>query len=300
LGGGPSAEREISIISAQGVYSALQSTGDASLEIMDERLPQALDPRRDILFLTTHGSFGEDGQLQSLLEKQGFAYTGCDSRSSAKCFDKEETKEIARRSGVSVAEGIYFTSPPPADKIWTLLGPKLILKPNAQGSSVGLFVIDNKSDLVKALGQIGGQPYLAETYIEGRELTVGLLNNKPLAIVEIIPNGGVYDYKHKYTAEAAVHECPARISSEVTKRLQEYALAIYNNADCRDFARADFRLAEDGTPYFLEINTLPGMTPLSLLPESAAACGYSYSSLVQEMLRGARARYAQRYVLTHT
>ena len=304
LGGGPSAEREVSIRSAMAVFDAMKNAGEANsarLVIMEgDELPKELEPTRDILFLTTHGTFGEDGQLQAHLDEMGFIYTGACAASSAVCFNKHQSRLLAERSGLKIAEGFVFTVEVSAKDLWNTLGPKIVLKPNAQGSSVGLHIVESLAELEKVLPKLTNETYLAEKFIEGRELTIGVLNGQALAPVEIIPDSGVYDYKHKYTSGMTRYECPAKISEALTKQIQEQALKVFNAASCRDFARIDFRLGKTGEKeelVFLEINTLPGLTATSLLPKSAAAMGYDFPKLIQEMLKGARARYVAKYAM---
>ncbi len=298
LGGGTSSEREVSLRSAKAVYEALREHTEAALMTLDSyELPSALDPQKDILFLTTHGTFGEDGALQALLEDRGFVYTGADSQSSQLCFDKQRSLTLARNLGIEIPEGVCFQTPPPAHALWKNLGPKIVLKPNAEGSSVGLQIVENEKSLEAALKKFDGQPTLAERFVFGREMTVGVLNGEALGVVEIIPQGGVYDYQRKYTTGETQYEFPAKIAEPIAKRLREESAAFFKASACRDFARVDFRLRDDGTPVFLEINTLPGLTATSLLPKSASVTGRDFPTLVNEMLRGARARFVEKYAL---
>jgi D-alanine-D-alanine ligase len=276
-------------------------------------LPPELRPERDILFLTTHGSFGEDGSLQAKLDAAGFVYTGADASASHLAFQKTLTKKLAGHLGFPTPEGIAFNSRPDAAALWAALGPRIVLKPEAQGSSVGLYICSTLDELTAALDKIYsdapkaatdqtslaglGGTYLAEKFIEGRELTCGFLNGAALAVVEIIPTGGVYDYTNKYTAGRTRYEFPAKLSPEISAQVQSTTARICTAAGMRDFARVDFRLSPDGTPYFLEINTLPGMTATSLLPKSASPMGYDFSQLCSAMLAGARARFADRYAM---
>lgn len=327
LGGGPSAESVVSKRSAEVVFQAFHDVNvNARLALLDgTQLPADLKPERDILFLTTHGTFGEDGQLQRILDERGFIYTGADAAASALCFDKWRTRQVAQKAGLNIALGRLCPAPGnlpqdicgKAEKIWNQLGPKMVMKPNTEGSSVGLHIIEKRMELVNLLGKLNGTAYLAERFVKGREFTVGVLgreamrvgelthtqsdwnsvipHDRALAVVEIAPQGGVYDYARKYTPGATQYICPARIPPALVRMLQAQAVKIFRATGCRDFARVDFRYDEkSGQPIFLEINTLPGLTSTSLLPKSADAVGIDFPRLLRYMLRGARHRFEER------
>ena len=206
-------------------------------------------------------------------------------------MDKGRTKEIAVELGIAVPEGEVFAGDavPLADDLMDRLGTSLVLKPVASGSSDGLSFTNHRSELGVALSQIHSGRWLAERRITGRELTVGLLDGKALGVVEIVSESGIYDYAAKYTTGTTDYQYPAKIGAYTTSRIEAEAEKIFAACDCRDFARVDF-LLEDETPYFLEINTLPGLTESSLFPKSAACRGYDFVSLVEAMLAGALAR----------
>lgn len=206
-------------------------------------------------------------------------------------MDKGRTKEIAVELGIAVPEGEVFAGDavPLADDLMDRLGTSLVLKPVASGSSDGLSFTNHRSELGVALSQIHSGRWLAERRITGRELTVGLLDGKALGVVEIVSESGIYDYAAKYTTGTTDYQYPAKIGADTTSRIEAEAEKIFAACDCRDFARVDF-LLEDETPYFLEINTLPGLTESSLFPKSAACRGYDFVSLVEAMLAGALAR----------
>ena len=290
--GGVGPERLVSLKSGEAVVRALSERYDVCEDRLDAAaLPKGLDPERDIVFPSLHGVFGEDGDLQALLEAAGIEFCGSCSESSRICMDKGRTKEIVRQLGIAVPEGEVFVGDavPLADDLMDRLGTSLVLKPVASGSSDGLLFTNHRSELGVALSQIHSGRWLAERRIMGRELTVGLLDGKALGVVEIISESGVYDYAAKYTAGTTEYPCPAEIGADATRRIQAEAEEIFVACGCRDFARVDF-LLEDETPYFLEINTLPGLTESSLLPKSAASQGYDFVSLIEAMLAGALAR----------
>ncbi|MGC6454908.1 MAG: D-alanine--D-alanine ligase family protein [Coraliomargaritaceae bacterium] len=290
--GGIGPEREVSLQSGAAVVEALSARYDVLKDSLDAAcLPPDLDPQRDIVFPALHGVFGEDGSLQVLLENEGVEFCGSGRESSRVCMDKGRTKEIAKNIGVAVPEGEIFAGDavPLADDLMDRLGASLVLKPVDSGSSDGLSFTSHRSELGVALSQIHSGRWLAERRIRGRELTVGLLDGKALGVVEIMSESGVYDYAAKYTAGTTRYEYPAEIGSDLTDELQVDAERIFVACGCRDFARIDF-LLEGDTPYFLEVNTLPGLTESSLLPKSAACRGYDFTALIEAMLQGARAR----------
>ena len=170
-------------------------------------------------------------------------------------------------------------------------GAKVVIKPNNEGSSVGLSICTGRDEIAAALAQLAPGRWIAERRIRGAELTVGLLDGRAMGVVEVAPKSGVYDYTNKYTKGATEYHAPARIAPGVAAAVQRFAEAVYAACGCRDFARADFILSADGEPFFLEINTLPGMTGTSLLPLSAKCLGLDYSALVREMLAPALRRF---------
>ena len=293
--GGVGPERAVSLKSGSALAEALSSYAHpVSLQLLDAaNLPEGLERESDLIFPALHGLFGEDGGLQSLLEAGGFEFCGSDSAASRTCMDKWRTKEIARELGIAVPEGEVFSghAVPLADALMDRLGTSLVLKPVASGSSDGLNFTTHRSQLGVALSQIHEGRWLAERRINGRELTVGLLDGKAMGVVEILSESGVYDYTAKYVSGATRYQAPAAIEPALSSRIQREAEEIFAACGCRDFARVDF-LLEGETPYFLEVNTLPGLTESSLLPNSAACFGMDFSALAEAMLQGALKRKA--------
>lgn len=292
LYGGVSSEREVSLQSGEAIADALAANFEVQrLRLDAAELPAGIDSQSAVVFPALHGHFGEDGQLQALLEDAGIEYCGSDAAASRLCMNKQATKEVAQRLGVSVPRSECFAGDavPLADDLIQALGASLVLKPVDQGSSVGLYFTEHRSSLGVALSQIHSGNWLAEERIYGRELTVGVLAGKALGVVEILSASGVYDYQAKYTPGSTEYRFPAELDAAVTRRLQAQAEQIFAACGCRDFARIDF-LLDGETPYFLEVNTLPGLTATSLLPKSAACMGYDFERLAQELVAGALKR----------
>lgn len=296
LCGGTSREREVSLRSGANVAAAAAAVMPTVLCRVDgEAIPAGLDPKTHIVLSTLHGTFGEDGGMQRLLEAAGFAYSGCDAVASAVTMDKTETKVRAAKVGVPVIEGVVFAAAdkPLAAELVAKLGTEIVIKPNNEGSSVGLALCSGIDEVAAALARITTGSWLAERRVRGTELTVGLLDGRAMGVVEIAPKVGVYDYTNKYTKGNTEYFAPARIAPGAAAAVQRFAEAVFAACGCRDFSRADFLLTAEGQPYFLEINTLPGMTDTSLLPLSARCIGLGYRELVGEMIAPALRRHQQ-------
>jgi len=294
LAGGTSAERDVSLGSGKASALALARSFPTQLfEVTAEALPAGLDPQRHVVFSTLHGTFGEDGGMQRLLDAAGVSYAGCDAASSALTMDKTRTKDAAATRGVRVADAIRFTAEnkPTADAVIAKLGEQVVAKPNNEGSSVGLSVIGSRAELVAKLAAITQGSWLIERRIIGRELSVGVLGGKAMGIVEIRPKSGVYDFTSKYTKGLTEYFAPAPLDAAVTAQVQAAAGAAFAACGCRDYARVDFILPADGDAFLLEINTLPGMKETSLLPMSAGCAGWDFTGLVRELVKPALLRF---------
>ena len=292
--GGTSAERDVSIGSGKASALALARSFPTRLfELTADALPAGLDPRRHVVFSTLHGTFGEDGGMQRLLDAAGVTYAGCDAASSALTMDKTRTKEAAATRGVRVADAVHFEADqkPAADAVVAQLGENVVVKPNNEGSSVGLSVIASRAALAEKLGAITRGSWLIERRIVGRELSVGVLGGRAMGVVEIRPKSGVYDYTSKYTKGLTEYFAPAPLDAGTTARVQAAAEAAFAACGCRDYARVDFILPEQGDAFLLEINTLPGMKETSLLPMSARCAGMDFTGLVRELVRPALLRF---------
>lgn len=282
--GGPSAEREVSLRSGAAVAAALRSLGHQVRELDPRDDDWQLPEDTQVVFLALHGTYGEDGTVQLRLEEMGVPYTGCDSEASRIGFDKVLTKQRCVAAGVPTARFMLIDS---ADASWPIgWDPPVVLKPARQGSSVGLQFVERVSDWGRALAETlrHDSQVLMEEKICGRETTVGILGARALPIVEVRPKTGVYDYQTKYTKGTTDYFCPAPFDETTTARIQAAALGVFAAVGARDYSRVDVMVRPDGEPVVLEINTLPGMTELSLFPKAAAAAGITYPQLCQTMV----------------
>jgi D-alanine-D-alanine ligase len=293
LMGGPGSERDVSLATGHGVSKALRSLGVevVDVDVRDENFELPHDV--DLAFLTIHGTFGEDGQLQKILEDRGVAYTGDGIKESRIAFDKILSKEKFREKNVTtpywqvVKSGQDPTIPLP-----------IVVKPPRQGSTVGVVIVKDERELDSALmeaAKYDGE-LLIEKFVPGRELTIGILGDQALPILEIIPKGGFYDFTNKYpflnpqAGGGAEHVCPAEIDDDKTKEIQDLALKAHRAIGLQVYSRVDVLLPENGAPTVLEVNTIPGMTEASLLPEAAAAAGINYVDLCARIIALSRTR----------
>jgi len=242
----------------------------------------------DVVFLALHGSCGEDGRVQAALDLLGIPYTGSGYLSSAIALDKDLTKRLLAGTGVATPpwETVDCTAEDPEDILARTPLP-VVVKPLASGSSIGVYIAKTPNELRQALldSRAYGARVVLERYIQGREIQVAILEDAPLPSIEIIPKQGFYDYANKYQPGAAVEVCPAEIPPAWERRVGQDALTAFRTLGLSVYARADFIVDGDGTPYFLEINTLPGMTPTSLVPQEAAAVGIDYGQLCERIIR---------------
>lgn len=282
--GGPSAEREVSLVSGSQVARALRSLGHNAHELDPRDDSWQLPRGTEVVFLALHGTYGEDGTVQARLEELEVPYTGCGPEASRVAFDKVLAKECFIAADVPTARFAVIDS---SAASWPMgWNPPVVLKPACQGSSVGLQFVERVSDWSKALAEAlrHDTRVLVEEKIAGRECTVGILADKALPIVEVRPKTGVYDYQTKYTAGTTDYLCPAPFEPGVTQRIQAAGIAAFKAVGGRDYGRVDVMVRTEGEPVVLEVNTLPGMTETSLLPKAAAAAGIAYAELCQRML----------------
>ena len=282
--GGPGEEREISLQSGKAIQLALEAIGYNVLGItMENKLGDIISDLHsvDLVFLGLHGSIGENGTIQGFLESLGLKYTGSDPLSSAICMDKNISKIIARDSKVNTPNWEIVTRGQTLNEDNSEF--PLVIKPNDQGSTVGLTIVHDESELGPALNLAYNysSSVMVEQFIKGRELTVTLIGGKALPVCEIIPSHELYDYECKYTSGMSTYVCPADIGLDLTERVQEISERLFNVLKCRHYSRADFRLDHEDNLWFLEMNTLPGMTDTSLAPMTAKAAGLSFNDLIE-------------------
>ena len=299
LAGGSSAEAQVSRNSAAQIEQALVDSGHKTqvIELNDHCVQALLTMQPDVVFPALHGPPGEDGTVQGMLEMLHLPYVGSDVRGSALAMDKAIAKSVFVRQGLPVSED-YIVHPgddlsAAAEAIQAQLGARVALKPLNQGSAIGVQLLPNGGDIAAALrGSIEYGSCLVEPYIEGREMTVGVLQLQEERLVHPVieihtPVGAWYDYEHRYTAGQSEHVLPASISQDLGHRLQAIAASAHQALGLRDLSRADFILTGEDEIYLLEVNALPGMTPVSLYPEGAAAIGYPFKRLVHTLVKQA-------------
>lgn len=324
LFGGTSEERDVSIASAAQIVPALRGLGHEVFAVdtaagrltpADERKlletgvapeppstaeiatvrgraitlsPAAFDTGAvDVVFLALHGGAGEDGRIQAVLDLAGMAYTGSNHIASAAAMDKDLTKRLFR--SVDVPTPDWLMAPAPAEEVERRLGWPVVVKPNKQGSTVGLSVVRNPSQLTAAVESARSYDteVMIEKFVPGREFTVGILDAIALPVGEIIAPGEVFDYQSKYQAGGAREVFPAEIPTAESALMQEYALRAHSVLKLGAYSRVDFRRDDAGRPWCLEANSLPGMTATSLLPQAAKAAGIEFPELLERICRGA-------------
>lgn len=294
LMGGPGSERKVSLKTGEGVVNALRSLG-ADVTPVDVTGPDfPLPPGVQLAFNVIHGTFGEDGQIQRELEKRKVAYTGEGVRGSELAIDKIATKERLIARGVPTA-GFEIIR----DGARPALPVPLVLKAPKEGSSVGVYIVREAGELEKSLAEAWkfGNELLVEQFVQGRELTVGIVGDQVLPVIEIVAKKDFYNFENKYpwmnpgAGPGADHYCPAPLSPAITAKVQAAAKAANRALDLEVYCRVDILLDDAGEPFVLEVNTIPGMTPTSLLPEAAAAVGISYAELCRRIAELSLARF---------
>jgi D-alanine-D-alanine ligase len=333
LFGGTSAERDVSVASGAQVVKALREAGHQVIAVDTARgvlgagdeqrlltagvapappaetelaalragagtpLPAAAEMRDvDVVFLTLHGGTGEDGTIQALLDLTGIPYVGSGHAASAVAMDKDWSKRLFRAAGVPTAE--WLMAPVGAAEAEAALGFPIVVKPNKQGSTVGLTIVRSRDELQPAIDEAlrHDDEVMLEAFVAGRELTVGILEDRALAVGEIIPHGGaeIFDYASKYQHGGADEIFPADLTDEQTRLVQELGLRAHRALKLEGFSRVDFRMDAEGGLWCLEVNTLPGMTATSLLPQSAAAAGIPFPELCDRICHLAVERHRRK------
>ncbi len=296
LYGGWSSEREISLGSGKSVIKSLKKQGFRTKGIdVDKKFLKKLK-NIDVAFIALHGEFGEDGTVQAILEFLGVPYTGSGMIGSAIGMDKIISKRLLIAHGIPTPD-FYYGQNIEIDQVIVKIDFPMVTKPRAEGSSVGVTIVDNKIDLERAVRRTlrRFKDIFFEKYISGMMATCGILNDVPLPILEIAPKQRkFYDYKSKYTKGMTEYIVPARIPEDKYKLTQEHALAAHRAIEGHGFSRVDFVLDENHNPYVLEVNTIPGLLPGSNLPLEARAVGLNYDELVFEILKSSLVRFPKR------
>ncbi len=277
VGENPPADEFLSKLSTKNYLSAIES------DLFDNV---------DVAFIILHGKWGEDGTVQALLELRAIPYTGSGVMASALAMDKVMSKKLFLYHGTPTADWYDYhvdscPRAPAVKEAISKIGYPNVVKPNDQGSSVAITIVNDEADVDVALDDAEkfSDTVMVEKFIKGAELTVGVLGDEPLPVIEIRPHGGFYDYHHKYTKGMTDYLVPAPIEKSLALKLQDISINTFRSLGCRTFGRVDFRLGDDATPYCLEVNTIPGMTETSLVPKAAAAAGISFDKLVDKIVR---------------
>lgn len=294
LAGGSSGEREISLASGNGAEEALISAGyeveriDPSIK---DDLKRLIDEHFDVAFLCMHGKMGEDGTLQGFLETLSIPYTCSGVQASAIAMDKAKSKILYAQAGVPTAPSVTLKRHVDYDleAIKGVVGIPCVVKPATEGSALGVEIVEDESQLletIKKIFEIDDQ-LVVERFVSGEEITVAVLGNNDayaLPIIKIVPKGEFYDFESKYAPGGSQHICPAPIEESLAKKIHGYAVDAHLALGCRGVSRSDFIIDEEGTPWILETNTIPGMTATSLLPDAARAAGMSFPELCTALI----------------
>ena len=285
LMGGPGEEKDVSLKSGQAIIKALNHNGyDVTSIILDAKLEKLVKELLsvDLVFLGLHGNIGENGTIQGFLDTLGIIYTGSGPLSSAICMDKNISKIIAKNNGIMTPKWKLCDTVIDDAK----MNYPVIVKPNGQGSTVGLRIAHNERELKPALEYAFNydNSVLVEEYIKGRELTVMLIDGKAQPVCEIIPSHEFYDYECKYTDGMSKYICPAEIDDNISNYVKKISENLFDLLKCENYSRADFRMDDQNKFWFLEMNTLPGMTDTSLAPISALAAGISFNELIDKIV----------------
>ena len=285
LMGGASSERIVSINTGNAVITACNDLSYSTTKFIFknnyEKLLVELK-KHDIIFNALHGGIGENGKIQSWLDKNQIKYTGSGPKSSKLCMDKAKSKKLAQVIGVKTPDWELVNNP---NALPNLELP-YVIKPNEQGSTFGISIVQNEREIRPAIEKALKYDFnvIVEKYIGGKELTLPIVGKKALPIIEIIPSHDFYDYECKYSEGLSHYECPADLDEIAAIKLKESTELLFKELGCNIYARADYIMDKEGVPYFLEMNTLPGMTSTSLLPKSASADGISFNQLIKNII----------------
>lgn len=299
LMGGPSTEREISLKSGMAVYNSLKDSGlnaeaiDIETDDRKENIKLLKSRALDCVFLALHGRFGEDGQIQRILETLKIPYTGSGVLASGLAMDKIVSRRIFKRAGLYVPQDIVLNaglSQGRQEELIRSFGLPLVIKPSSHGSSIGLSIVREKKEMKKAILAAFkfDRKVIIEEYIKGRELTVGILSGRALPVIEIIPKRAFFDYTAKYQKGLTDYVVPALIPQKTAKKVRQAALMAHRLLGCFGCSRVDIILDEINRPVILEVNTIPGLTDKSLLPKAAKSVGIGFSELCLKLLNSTR------------
>lgn len=303
LAGGKSGEREISLASGAGSKAALEEAGFQVTQLdsaKKEDLVELLQGDYDVAFLVLHGKYGEDGTMQGFLELAGIPYTGPNVWSSATAMDKAKSKVLYELDGIPTPPSItvYGHDVPEASEVIAALGEHCVVKPGTAGSALGVFIVQGEQEITDAIEKAleYDDEVLVERYVSGTELTVAVLGNESpeaLPVIQIVPQNEFYDFDSKYKPGGSQHICPAPLSEEQTRAVQELAVRAHKCLGCEGVSRTDVIMEDDGNFWVLETNTLPGMTATSLLPDAARVAGMSFPQLCTKLVEFALERAAR-------
>ncbi len=295
LAGGASGERDISLASGAGAREALEEAGFhvTMLDpVVKNDLVRLITEDFDVAFICLHGRYGEDGTIQGMLDLLGIPYIGSGVWSSAIAIDKARSKLFYQKNGINTPQSMLLKrgDAVDVDAIVNTVGVPCVVKPASAGSALGVHILTDRADIADAVESVFtiDCEAIIETYIKGTELTVSVIGNKvpfSLPIIEIVPKNEFYDFESKYAPGGSQHICPARLSDEQTKKVQEIAVAAHKALGCRGVSRTDIIMDGNGVCWVLETNTLPGMTSTSLLPDAARVAGYSFSELCTMLIQ---------------
>lgn len=299
LYGGVSKEREVSISSSEGIIQALKQNGHEviGIDFNPKQLDEIIQLDVDLVYIGLHGKFGEDGSIQGLLDMLNIPYIGSGVLASSLAMDKYMAKQLFATKNIPVAKGNKYkvTNKTNLQKLVDVIHQEFstpfVIKPNREGSTLGLTIVTDQSQTKEAIEQAikSDEFILVEQFIKGKELTVPIMGkvNEEIAlpIIEIIPKNELYDYESKYAEGGSQHIIPARIDEEITKKIKQYAIIAHQVLGCETYSRADFLLTDDGIPYILEVNTLPGMTPTSLFPDAAKHVKMTYEEMIEKFVQ---------------
>ena len=295
LAGGASGERDISLASGAGAREALEEAGFhvTMLDpVVKNDLVRLITEDFDVAFICLHGRYGEDGTIQGMLDLLGIPYIGSGVWSSAIAIDKARSKLFYQKNGINTPQSMLLKRDDAVDvdAIVKTVGVPCVVKPASAGSALGVHILTDRADIADAVESVFtiDCEAIIETYIKGTELTVSVIGNKEpfsLPIIEIVPKNEFYDFESKYAPGGSQHICPARLSDEQTKKVQEIAVAAHKALGCRGVSRTDIIMDGNGVCWVLETNTLPGMTSTSLLPDAARVAGYSFSELCTMLIQ---------------